>query len=93
MFVGVLRWLLEQRARITLVVIVGLMVGSLRALWPWQGEDRELLAPSDQVGLALLMFAVGVVVVAVLILVERRFGVSEEQVDFPDQDRPRSASE
>ena len=93
LFVGVLRWLLEQRARITLVVIVGLMVGSLRALWPWQGEDRQLLAPSDQVGLALLMFAVGVVVVAVLILIERRFGVSEEQVDFPAQDSPRSASE
>jgi putative membrane protein len=103
-FVSVLRWLLENRARITLVVIVGLMLGSLRALWPWQGDDRELLAPTSQVGLAIALFLAGVAVVAILIVVERRFGVSEEQVDFPDQDgapqdgvpdqdRPRSASE
>jgi MFS family permease len=52
----VLRWLLENRARITLVVIVGLMLGSLRALWPWQGDNRELLAPSTQVGLAVALF-------------------------------------
>lgn len=101
-FVSVLRWLLENRARITLVVIVGLMLGSLRALWPWQGDDRELLAPSTQVGLALALFLTGILVVAVLIVVERRFGVSEEQVDFPSsapdqaesgQDSPRSVSE
>lgn len=101
-FVSVLRWLLENRARITLVVIVGLMLGSLRALWPWQGDDRELLAPSTQVGLALALFLTGILVVAVLIVVERRFGVSEEQVDFPasapdqaesGQDSPRSVSE
>ena len=82
-FVSVLRWLLENRARITLVVIVGLMLGSLRALWPWQGDNRELLAPSTQVGLAVALFLAGIAVVTVLIVVERRFGVSEEQVDFP----------
>ena len=97
-FVSVLRWLLENRARITLVIIVGLMIGSLRALWPWQGDDRELLAPTSQVGLALALFLAGIAVVAVLIVVERRFGVSEEQVDFPataagGQDSPRSPSE
>ena len=92
-FVSVLRWLLDNRARITLVVIVGLMIGSLRALWPWQGDDRELLSPSSQVGLAVALFLAGAVVVAALIAIERRFGVSEEQVDFPDQDRPRSSSE
>jgi putative membrane protein len=82
-FVSVLRWLLANRARITLVVIVGLMLGSLRALWPWQGDSRELLAPTTQVGLAITLFLVGIAIVAVLILIERRFGVSEEQVDFP----------
>lgn len=82
-FVSVLRWLLEHRARITLIVIVGLMVGSLRALWPWQGDNRELLAPTTQVGLAVALFLAGIAVVAVLIVVERRFGLSEEQADFP----------
>ena len=82
-FVSVLRWLLDHRARITLIVIVGLMVGSLRALWPWQGDNRELLAPTTQVGLAVALFLAGIAVVAVLIVVERRFGLSEEQADFP----------
>ncbi len=82
-FVSVLRWLLEHRARITLVVIVGLMIGSLRALWPWQDDEREMLPPTTQVGLAIALFLTGITVVAVLIVIERRFGVSEEQVDFP----------
>lgn len=83
LFVSVLRWLLDNRARITLVVIVGLMLGSLRALWPWQGDNRELLAPTTQVGLAVALFLAGIAVVTVLIVIERRFGVSEEQADFP----------
>ena len=81
LFVSLLRWLLENRARITLVIITGLMIGSLRALWPWQSESRELLAPTDQLGLAILMFVTGTVVVTVLLIVERKLGVSEEQVD------------
>ena len=80
-FVSILRWLLEHKARITLVIITGLMIGSLRALWPWQGENRELLAPGEQLGLAIGMFVAGAVFVAVLLLVERRLGLSEEQED------------
>lgn len=81
-FVTLLRWLLVNRARITLVVISGLMVGSLRALWPWQSENRDLLAPSGDVGMVLLLFAAGVLTVAGLLLIERRLGISEEQTDF-----------
>ena len=80
-FVSILRWLLEHKARITLVIITGLMIGSLRALWPWQGENRELLAPDSQVGLAIAMFVIGAIFVAVLLMVERRFGLTEEQED------------
>jgi putative membrane protein len=71
-FVVVLQWLLTSRRRITLVVMTGLMVGSLRALWPWQGENRELLAP-DASSLAVVvgLFVAGVTVVAVLLFIER----------------------
>jgi putative membrane protein len=82
LFVSLLKWLLENRARITLVIITGLMVGSLRALWPWQGPEGELLAPTDQVGVALILFAGGATLVAVLLLLERKFGESEEQRDL-----------
>ncbi|MCH9641680.1 MAG: DUF368 domain-containing protein [Actinomycetia bacterium] len=81
-FVTLLRWLLANRARTTLVVITGLMVGSLRALWPWQSPDRDLLAPAADISMVLLLFVAGVLAVAGLILVERRLGISEEQTDF-----------
>ncbi|MFZ9087279.1 MAG: DUF368 domain-containing protein [Pontimonas sp.] len=55
-FVVVLQWLLSRHQRVTLLVMAGLMAGSTRALWPWQTEDRVLLAPTDNwivmVGLA-----------------------------------------
>jgi putative membrane protein len=70
-FVRVLQWMLTQHRVVTLVVMTGLMAGSLRALWPWQGSSRELLAPApDSAGIWLLMLA-GVGVVATLVLVEK----------------------
>lgn len=55
---------------------------SLRALWPWQVEEtRELLAPASD-SLAILLIALaGVAVVALLLWVESRLGISEEQED------------
>ena len=81
-FVSLLKWLLENRARVTLVIITGLMIGSLRALWPWQGPERELLASTDQVGIALTLFVAGAAFVAILLVLERKFGVTEEQRDL-----------
>ena len=81
-FVSLLKWLLENRARVTLVIITGLMLGSLRALWPWQGPERELLAPTDQIGIALLLFIAGAAFVTILLALERKFGVTEEQKDL-----------
>ena len=81
-FVSLLKWLLENRARVTLVIITGLMLGSLRALWPWQGPERELLAPTDQIGIALLLFIAGAAFVTLLLALERKFGETEEQKDL-----------
>ncbi|MCL3861433.1 DUF368 domain-containing protein [Actinotalea sp. K2] len=71
-FVTGLQWLLEHRHRITLVVMTGLMAGSLRALWPWQGDDRELLAPGGALPSVLVLFVVGLVVVLGLVWAEGR---------------------
>ncbi|QRN79235.1 MAG: DUF368 domain-containing protein, partial [Nocardiopsis sp. BM-2018] len=44
-----------------------LMAGSLRALWPWQNEEREILAPTDvPVTVALMVFGFAVVVAAIV---------------------------
>jgi putative membrane protein len=56
-FVKLLHWLLEHRRQGTMAVLAGLMIGSLRALWPWQDDDHGLLAPpaaGDVVGPVLL---------------------------------------
>ncbi|MFZ9205691.1 MAG: DUF368 domain-containing protein [Candidatus Nanopelagicaceae bacterium] len=73
-FVSLLKYLLNQRARPTLVLLAGLMLGSLRALWPWQGEDRELLSPYSSELTALLLFLAGALIVAFLVKVEERLG-------------------
>ena len=70
LFARVVRWLLLHRRRPTLLVMAGLMVGSLRALWPWQTETRGLLAPTGDV-LAVLAFVVlGAAVVLALTAVD-----------------------
>lgn len=71
-FVAGLQWLLQHRRRITLVVMTGLMAGSLRALWPWQDEGRGLLAPDGDEASTAALLVLGAVVVLGLLAVERR---------------------
>ncbi|GGO79284.1 DUF368 domain-containing protein [Nocardioides deserti] len=81
-FVRLLNHLLDHHRRTTLLVMAGLMIGSLRALWPWQSSPADadgevhgpgaLLAPYDPVAGPVLLALVGAAVVAVLILVEAR---------------------
>lgn len=84
LFVNILRYFLHNHRWWTLVVMAGLMLGSLRALWPWQssaeaGADGEahgagaLLPPFDPIGGPLLLAALGAAVVVVLIVIEARF--------------------
>ncbi len=77
--VRVMKWLLDHHRRLTLLAMSGLMLGSLRALWPWQvvpgGDDDHgvgaLAAPSEPVLGPILLAVVGALVVVGLILVER----------------------
>ncbi|GAB2749926.1 DUF368 domain-containing protein [Salinifilum aidingensis] len=82
--VKLLQWLLEHREQITLVVLTGVMAGSLRALWPWQNDDREFVAPDAHLGAGIGMFAIGFLVVVAVLVVERRF--TSEQPGGPGGD-------
>ena len=73
-FVSLLQWLLKHKLKMTMVVMTGLMMGSLRALWPWQSESGGLLVPESGFGLELLMFGVGSAIVFSLVILERRMG-------------------
>jgi len=63
LFARVLTWLLERHRDVTMAALVGLMVGALRALWPWLAEDRGMLLPAQAsdavvpIGLALIGIA------------------------------------
>ena len=70
MFSTALRWLLVNQRRITLVVMTGLMLGSLRALWPWQDNLGQPVGPGSLT--PLVFFAVGALVVTVLLWVQSR---------------------
>jgi putative membrane protein len=52
--------------------MTGLVVGALRALWPWQGDDRGLLAPDAHVPAAVALAVSGAAVVLAIVAVERR---------------------
>lgn len=70
LFAQGLRWLLVNLRRLTLVVMTGLMFGSLRALWPWQDSVGSLGQPENP--WPALFFAAGIVVVSLLLWLQSR---------------------
>ncbi|MFQ5570055.1 MAG: DUF368 domain-containing protein [Rhodothermales bacterium] len=58
-FTKFLNWLLTAYHDWTMAALVGVMLGSLRALWPWLAADRSLLLPApDEPVLIILALAV-----------------------------------
>lgn len=96
LFVNILRYFLHNHRWWTLVIMAGLMLGSLRALWPWQsaeaGADGEshgagaLLGPYDPIGGPVLLAAIGAAIVVVLIIIEAKFASARTE------DRPGKES-
>lgn len=78
-FVKALQWLLANYSSITLAIMTGLMLGSLRALWPWQGNSRELLAPEGDVLVVSGLALGGFVLVVMMILAERALRRSQTE--------------
>ena len=71
LFSKALDWLLDHYHDRTMAALVGLMAGSLRALWPWQpweSHARVLLwpQPGDPVASVLVLTAAGFLFVALL---------------------------
>lgn len=71
LFIKVLTWAMEKHRTITLTMMAGLMLGSLRSLWPWQSAEGTLLAPGDGVAPILGLIVLGGAVVAVFIVADR----------------------
>ncbi len=52
--VNLITWLLKHHHDVTLAALVGLMVGALRALWPWVDEAQRLTIPSLDIAVLVI---------------------------------------
>jgi putative membrane protein len=77
-FAMAMKWFLDNYRVLTLSLMIGLMIGSLRALWPWQNQERELLTATDPLG-PVLALGTGLALVALAILFERYFRIRATQ--------------
>lgn len=75
LFVNVLRLLLTRFHAGMLALMTGLMLGSLRALWPWQSDAGQALAPSGEIALPVLLAAAGAAVVLLVVWMQARLTV------------------
>lgn len=77
-FSTVLSWSLEHHHDRVLASMIGLMLGSLRVLWPWPGgvSSTRLEAPSDPVLWPIVLAVVGFVVVLAIEMIGSRFASS-----------------
>jgi putative membrane protein len=71
-FAIAMKWFLDNYRALTLSLMIGLMIGSLRALWPWQSQEHELLVATDPIG-PVVALGLGLAVVALTIVMERYF--------------------
>ena len=73
LFVKVLDRLMEDFRKPTLIVMVGLMIGSLRALWPWRDDEvGSVFGPDDNWPVVVAAAIGGAIIVAVVIFAEHR---------------------
>ncbi len=64
-FSSLLNWLLEHHHDLVIAAMIGLMLGSLRVLWPWPGgtNSTRLEWPADDVAIPVLLAVIGLLVV------------------------------
>lgn len=74
LFSTLLNWSLEHHHDLMMAAMVGLMLGSLRVLWPWPGgtATTRLAWPADDIVVPVLLAVAGFAVVVVVELIATR---------------------
>ena len=74
LFSTVLTWALEHHHDLVMAAMVGLMLGSLRVLWPWPlgTKTTDLNLPADDVAIPILLAVAGCALVIAVELVATR---------------------
>ena len=83
LFSQLLHWLLRRYHDWTMAVLTGLMLGSLRALWPWSEEGSNLQAPpaNSETAIAFVIMALAFAAITILIVVGNRSDKTDETAD------------
>ncbi|MFM9378777.1 DUF368 domain-containing protein [Gordonia sp. VNK21] len=92
-FLRILEWALHRHHTTVMVAAAGLLLGSLRALWPWQDDDGAALAAGDDWPLAVGLFAVGAALVAAVALAQRRLAGRDAAAAARGRDGGRASRE
>ena len=76
LFSTLLNWLLENYRNWVIAAMIGLMLGSMRVLWPWPNGTftTKLYAPSDPVLLPIVLAVAGGAIVVIVERVSDRVG-------------------
>jgi len=70
LFATALRWLLVNVRKVTLVIMTGLMFGSLRAIWPWQNQSGGIAEPDSPA--PVTFFILGALAIGLLLWLQAR---------------------
>ena len=73
-FSQLLHWALTDHYDTVMAILIGLMLGSLRVLWPWPAgvDSTELELPADPIVVPVLLAVAGFALVVVVEFVSRR---------------------
>ena len=84
LFSTLLNWLLDNYRNRVIAAMIGLMLGSMRVLWPWPNGTftTRIEAPSDPVVLPIVLALAGAAVVIIVERVSNRVG--DAGPSFPD---------
>jgi putative membrane protein len=74
LFSTLLHWLLDNYHNWVIAAMVGLMLGSMRVLWPWPNgtNTTTLSAPADDVVMPVLLTLAGIVVVIAVEMLSKK---------------------
>jgi putative membrane protein len=67
-FSQILSWLLKHWHDLTVAFLTGLMIGSLRKIWPWKVEEANVIPDSlsKEVFMSFILIIIGITVVLVI---------------------------
>ena len=87
LFARLLGWLLHHHHSAVIATLIGVMLGSLRAVWPWQTDASTNAAPTFD-GTFIVVISL-MVAGFILVMLLERFGIAKEHNDIESKEFQR----